>query len=146
MRLRLEETATKANLKRGPGGVVDIEFLVQMLLLKHGREHPSIRRANTIEALAALHEARLIGRDDFEYLTTSYQVLRSIQGRLRLMNMTALNDFPSNPQELSKLAHLLGYPDQGKLMSDCHRLQSENRRRFDAFVEAAELAQAVEAG
>jgi glutamate-ammonia-ligase adenylyltransferase len=114
-----------------------------MLLLKHGREHPSIRRANTIEALAALHEAGLIDREDFEYLTTSYQVLRSIQGRLRLMNMTALNDLPSNPQELGKLAHLLGYPDQGKLMADCHRLQSENRRRFASFVEA-ELAQAVE--
>jgi glutamate-ammonia-ligase adenylyltransferase len=146
MRLRLEETATKANLKRGPGGVVDIEFLVQMLLLQHGRDYPSIRRANTIEALAALQEAGLINRDDFEYLTTSYQVLRSIQGRLRLMNMTALNDLPSNPQELGKLAHLLGYPDQGKLMSDCHRLQNENRQRFDAFVTAAEVAQAVEAG
>jgi glutamate-ammonia-ligase adenylyltransferase len=144
MRLRLEETASKANLKRGPGGVVDIEFLVQLLLLKHGREHASIRRANTIEALAALQTAGLIDRDDFEYLTTSYQVLRSIQGRLRLMNMTALNDLPSNPQELGKLAHLLGYPDQGKLMADCRRLQSENRRRFDAFVEA-ELAQAVTA-
>jgi glutamate-ammonia-ligase adenylyltransferase len=142
MRLRLEETASKANLKRGPGGVVDIEFLVQMLLLQHGREHPSIRRANTIEALGALHEAKLIDRDDYEFLTTSYQVLRSIQGRLRLMNMAALNDLPSSPQELSKLAHLLGYPDRDKLMADCHRLQSENRRRFNDFVEA-ELSQAV---
>jgi glutamate-ammonia-ligase adenylyltransferase len=145
MRLRLEETASKANLKRGPGGVVDIEFLVQMLLIKYGRQHKGIRRANTIEALAALHEAGLIDLDDFEYLTTSYQVMRSIQGRLRLMNMTALNDLPSSPQERAKLAHLLGYPDQAKLMADCQRLQSENRRRFNEFVDA-ELAQAVEAG
>jgi len=104
-----------------------------------------IRRANTIEALSALHEAGLIDRDDFEYLTTSYQVLRSVQGRLRLMNMTALNDLPSSTQERAKLAHLLGYPDQAKLMADCQRLQSENRRRFNEFVDA-ELAQAVEAG
>ena len=144
MRFRLEETASKANLKRGPGGVVDIEFLVQMLLLKHGREHPSIRQANTVEALAALHEAGLVDRDDFEYLTTSYQVLRSIQGRLRLMNMTALNDLPGTPHELGKLARLLGYPDRHKLLADCHRLQLENRQRFDAFVET-ELAQTVEA-
>jgi glutamate-ammonia-ligase adenylyltransferase len=145
MRLRLEETASKANLKRGPGGVVDIEFLGQMLLLKHGREHQSIRQPNTIDALAALHEAGLIDRDGFEYLATSYQVLRSIQGRLRLMNMTALNDLPNNPQELGKLARLLGYPDKEKLMADCHRLQTENRRRFDAFVEAELVSERVPA-
>jgi glutamate-ammonia-ligase adenylyltransferase len=144
MRLRLEETASKANLKRGPGGIVDIEFMVQMLLLKHGRAHPSIRKPNTIDALAALFGAGLIDRDDLEYFTTSYEVLRSIQGRLRLMNMTALNDLPTDPLELSKLAHLLGYPAKEKLMADCVRLQSENRRRFNAFVEA-ELAQAVAA-
>jgi glutamate-ammonia-ligase adenylyltransferase len=142
MRLRLEETASKSNLKRGPGGVVDIEFLVQMLLLKYGRQHADVRVPNTIAALSALHKAGLIQREDFEYLTTSYQVLRSIQGRLRLMNMTALNDLPNNPQELAKLAHLLGYPDRDKLLADCRRLQAENRRRFDSFVDA-ELAQSV---
>src|SRR5262249_46245919 len=36
MRKRLEETASKRNLKRGPGGTVDTEFLVQMLQLKYG--------------------------------------------------------------------------------------------------------------
>jgi hypothetical protein len=60
------------------------------------------------------------------------------------MNMTALNDLPTNPLELSKLAHLLGYPAKEKLMADCVRLQSENRRRFNAFVEA-ELAQTMAA-
>jgi glutamate-ammonia-ligase adenylyltransferase len=144
MRLRLEETASKANLKRGPGGVVDIEFLVQMLLLKHGREQPSIRQPNTIDAIAALHSAGLLSRNDFEYFTTSYQVLRSIQGRLRLMNMTALNDLPSNPVELDKLARLIGYPDRETLLADCQRLQIENRRRFDQFVEAERASAVVE--
>jgi glutamate-ammonia-ligase adenylyltransferase len=144
MRFRLEETASKVNLKRGPGGVVDVEFLVQMLLLKHGREYTDIRRPNTIDALAALHQAGLIDRDAFDYFTTSYQVLRSIQGRLRLMNMTALNDLPANPHELAKLAHLLGYTDSDTLLADCRRLQTENRRRFNDVIDA-ELAQAVEA-
>jgi glutamate-ammonia-ligase adenylyltransferase len=144
MRLRLEETASKANLKRGPGGVVDIEFLVQMLLLKHGRDQPAIRQPNTIDAIAALHSAGLLSRDDFDYFTTSYQVLRSIQGRLRLMNMTALNDLPSNPVELDKLARLIGYPDRETLLADCQRLQLENRRRFDQFVEAERASAVVE--
>lgn len=145
MRMRMEDTASRANLKRGPGGVVDIEFLVQMLQLKYGREQPSIRQPNTLDAIAALGEAGLLSRDDFEYFTTSYQVLRAVQGRLRLMNMTALNDLPSNPVELGKLAHLLGYPDREKLISDCQRLQTENRQRFERIL-GAEAAAVVEAG
>src|SRR5690606_6106003 len=43
MRMRLEESATDRNLKRGRGGTVDTEFLVQMLQLKHGGQDPSVR-------------------------------------------------------------------------------------------------------
>ena len=42
MRQRMEDSATPGNLKRGPGGLVDIEFLVQMLQLKHAA--PAARR------------------------------------------------------------------------------------------------------
>ena len=51
MRMRLEETASQRNLKRGPGGTVDTEFLVQMLQLKHGGDDPSIRVPGTLDAL-----------------------------------------------------------------------------------------------
>ena len=63
MRARLEETASQRNLKRGPGGTVDTEFLVQMLQLKHGGEDTSIRVPGTLDALTALGTRRLsVGR------------------------------------------------------------------------------------
>ena len=48
------------DLKRGPGGIVDIEFLVQMLQLQHARKNPRLRTPNTLAALAALHAAGLL--------------------------------------------------------------------------------------
>lgn len=137
MRRRIEEGATEWNLKRAAGGVVDIEFLVQLLQLKHGANLPSIRQPNTISALDALHEAGILVKADWDYLTTSYQVLRSIQGRLRLMNMSALNDLPTQPEELSKLSQFLGYPDRDKLLSDCRELLAENRQRLERVVNEA---------
>jgi [glutamine synthetase] adenylyltransferase / [glutamine synthetase]-adenylyl-L-tyrosine phosphorylase len=137
MRRRMEEGATQWNLKRAPGGVVDVEFLVQLLQLKHGANLPSLRQPNTIRALDALHAAGILAKADWDYLTTSYQVLRSIQGRLRLMNMTALNDLPTNPEELSKLAQFLGYPDRDKLLTDCRELLAENRLRLERVVNEA---------
>ena len=52
MRQRLEDTAAAGDLKRGPGGIVDIEFLVQMLQLKHGREQSQAPHAQHPRRLA----------------------------------------------------------------------------------------------
>ena len=57
--------------------------------------------------------ARVIGGEvDCDFLVTSYRVLRTIEGRLRLMNTTARDDLPDDPVELSKLASLVGYADR----------------------------------
>ena len=50
-------TAGKAtHVKLGSGGIVEIEFLVQYLQLRHGRTHPALRSQSTLPALAALAE------------------------------------------------------------------------------------------
>jgi glutamate-ammonia-ligase adenylyltransferase len=131
MRMRLQETAKPGNLKRGVGGIVDIEFLVQMLQLKHGGDGPQIRVPGTFEALAALHDAGLLSSDDFEYFDKSYRATRAIIGRLQLMNTTAGHDLPTDPIELAKLARLLSYADPHKLLADCEHFRQENRRRFE---------------
>ena len=99
MRQRLEETAPAAgDLKRGPGGIVDIEFLVQMLQLKHARGNPSLRVPNTLAALGELYRAGLLAVDDYEFFDVSYRLLRTIEGRLRLMNSTARDQLPQDPR------------------------------------------------
>src|SRR5207247_1453166 len=64
MRRRLESTVGSGDLKRGPGGIVDIEFLVQMLQLQHGRTDSSLRTPNTLAALRALRAAGLITAEE----------------------------------------------------------------------------------
>src|SRR5690606_9304616 len=60
MRRRMEETASQKNLKRGPGGTVDIEFAVQMLQLKHAAMNSDVLVPGTLEALASLRAANFI--------------------------------------------------------------------------------------
>src|SRR5262249_43547464 len=57
MRKRLEASRPERDLKRGFGGLVDVEFLVQLFQLKYGGRIASLRRPNTWEALDALREA-----------------------------------------------------------------------------------------
>ncbi len=136
MRHRLEETATGENLKRGAGGIVDIEFLVQMLQLKHGRRTPKIRVPNTPRALSALHEAGHLAEEDFALLDSSYRFLRTLESRLRLVSHTARDRLPEDPAELAKLARLLNCPSTDALLADFERYTQETRRRFDRIFDA----------
>jgi glutamate-ammonia-ligase adenylyltransferase len=131
MRLRMEHTAKPKNLKRGPGGLVDVEFVAQMLQLKHGGKHPEVRASATLDALEKLEHIGAISRDDLDFFSTSYRVLLAMVSRLRLMNTTARHDLPEVPDEQVKLARLLEYPDREKLLVDCQRLTAENRARFN---------------
>ena len=131
MRRRLEETVSGGDVKRGPGGIVDVEFLVQMLQLKHGRRDPQVRSPNTLAALSALAEGGHLARDDYQFFVESYRFLRTLEGRLRLMNVTARDRLPDDPIELAKLAHLLKRSSPGGLLADFERYTRETRRRFD---------------
>ena len=131
MRQRLEETATKRNLKRGPGGTVDVEFAVQMLQLRHAAKSPAVLTPSTLDAIVALRDAGHISSEDAEYWRQSYRFLRSIESGLRLMNTTARHDLPEDATELKKLAFLLGYENEQLLERDCAKYTHENRIRFE---------------
>jgi glutamate-ammonia-ligase adenylyltransferase len=138
MRARLEETASQRNLKRGTGGTVDTEFLVQMLQLKHGGDDTSIRVPGTLDALTALEQGGYLSSEDAEYFRRSYRFQRSIEARIRLMNSTGRHELPDNERELAKLAYLLGHSNPQALVAEAERTFAENRNRFNRIFDAAE--------
>ncbi len=140
MRLRMEENASRRNLKRGPGGTVDTEFLVQMLQLKHGGDDPSVRVPGTLDALTALEQGGYLSTDDAEYFCKSYRFQRSIEARIRLMDATGRHEVPDSERELAKLAYLLGYSRPQELVAEAEHTAAENRTRFNRIFDAAERA------
>jgi glutamate-ammonia-ligase adenylyltransferase len=130
MRFRMEEGAKATNLKRGPGGVVDIEFIVQMLQLVHGGANPRLRTPETRAGLVALHEAGHLRDEDFAFLEQAYVSLREIESRLRLLDAADRHDFPADPAEQRKLAHLLGYDHPDALVGDVQTLTARIRSTF----------------
>jgi len=134
MRLKMEKTAKPTNLKRGVGGTVDIEFIVQALQLKHAAEQSEILTTGTIDALAALASANILAAADATALSASYRLLRHVEARLRLLNTTARHDLPENEDELAKLAYLLDYPSAEKLKADVADATKQNREVFNRIL------------
>ena len=131
-RMELEQTASVRNIKRGPGGTVDVEVITQMLQLKYAASSPSILVPGTLDALHALRDEGYLEEDDTRLLCQSYDLLRSIESGLRLMNTTARHDLPEDDKGLAQLAFLLGYDDPRQLVEQSRHYRQENRRRFRA--------------
>jgi glutamate-ammonia-ligase adenylyltransferase len=130
MRLRLEASRTPRDLKRGYGGSVDIEFLVQLLQLKFAASNPDLQCANTWESLTSLHHAGVLRDEDYEVLSGSYDFLRSVESRLRIMTNRPLDVWPDLPEELEKLARRVGYEaDSGHSAAAAFRTDLENHSR-----------------
>jgi glutamate-ammonia-ligase adenylyltransferase len=137
MRYRLEQTASKRNLKRGPGGTVDIEFIVQMLQLRHVANSPAVCTPGTLDAIVALNSAGHLDDERAEYLSRSYRFLRSVESGLRLMNTTARHDLPTDEAEVKKLAFLLKYGSADQLLEDCTHYTQQNRVTFEEVFDQA---------
>jgi glutamate-ammonia-ligase adenylyltransferase len=96
-------------IKRGPGGLRDIEFAVQLLQLVHGRIDETLRERGTLPALRALVAGGYVGRDDGETLLHGYRFLRGVEHRLQLQNLRRTHTVPDDPDALRWLAGALGY-------------------------------------
>ncbi|WP_262282314.1 bifunctional [glutamine synthetase] adenylyltransferase/[glutamine synthetase]-adenylyl-L-tyrosine phosphorylase [Micromonospora sp. MA102] len=96
-------------IKRGPGGLRDIEFAVQLLQLVHGRVDESLRAPGTIPALRALVAGGYVGRADGEALLRGYRFLRGVEHRLQLQGLRRTHTVPTEPAALRWLAAALGY-------------------------------------
>jgi glutamate-ammonia-ligase adenylyltransferase len=113
MRQRIVEAVPKAErdreIKRGPGGLRDIEFAVQLLQLVHGRADESLRSPSTLDSLRMLAQGGYVGRADGEALDRAYRFLRMVEHRLQLRRLRRTHLVPAEPEGQRWLAQALGY-------------------------------------
>ncbi len=109
MRSKLEASRSSKDLKRGLGGMVDVEFLVELLQIKFGTDHPSIRQANIWASLEALKSCNLISSQEFFELHTAYDFLLKVQSKLRIFKNIAIDSIPEKTDDVQKLAKRLGF-------------------------------------
>jgi glutamate-ammonia-ligase adenylyltransferase len=113
-------------LKRGRGGIRDIEFAVQLLQLVHGRDDDSIRSPTTLDALQELAAGDYVERVDAVRLDRAYQFLRTVEHRLQLYDEQQTHLIPSDGPARVRLARVLGYRDSPERTA-LARFEAEHR-------------------
>ena len=96
-------------VKRGPGGIRDVEFAAQLLQLVHGPVDPEVRAPATLEALAALERGGYVDPEDASGLGGSYRFLRRVEHALQLEDERQTHTVPEDRAERRRIARVLGY-------------------------------------
>ena len=140
MRGKIEEKAHGHDLKRGIGGMVDIEFLCQYLQLRHGAARPAVLVSETPRALEMLSELDVLPELVALDLRETYLFFRRVETRLQLALGLDTKEVPQDPSALRILALRLGYADTAEgdaghlLVADLERRALETRERYDALL------------
>jgi glutamate-ammonia-ligase adenylyltransferase len=92
------------DIKLTPGGIRDIEFLVQCLQRLHGGREPWVRHGGTMLALARLRDKELLSDSEYARLGSAYQFLRHLEHRLQLEEDRQTHSLPADPARLEILA------------------------------------------
>jgi glutamate-ammonia-ligase adenylyltransferase len=135
VRRRMEEEIAKEvqgahyDIKAGPGGLVDVEFAVQILQLVHGGTDPSLRKCSTLKALDALSKAGLVNEKQYNTFRRAYLFYREIENRSQIYQDRSDPRIPKDIQKALTVARRLGH---GKSEEDAKRfLEEVNRTRED---------------
>jgi glutamate-ammonia-ligase adenylyltransferase len=129
MRVRMEEErvrpreARRFHFKLGYGSLADVQWAVELSLMRHGFGHPEIRRTNTLEALEALAAARLMEDSVARSLGEAYVFLTEIKDTLEIERRVPADAVPPAPEAQAALARRLGYEEQPR-----HRFMQDYRR------------------
>jgi glutamate-ammonia-ligase adenylyltransferase len=104
------------DLKRGRGGIREVEFFVQIQQMIHGGRESSIRAPATLDAIAALLSADRLDEDVAAALADAYRLLRTIEHRVQMVDDAQTHLLPATPTELDNVAQLHGMADGGALL------------------------------
>ena len=96
------------DLKRGRGGIREVEFFAQIHQLIHGGREPPLRAPATLDALAALAGAERISPGDGEVLASAYRLFRTVEHRLQMVDDLQTHVIPADPEALANVARLHG--------------------------------------
>jgi len=98
------------DLKRGRGGIREVEFFAQIQQMVHGGRDQAVRASATLDALEALRSAGKVDPEDAGALSEAYRLLRTVEHRAQMVEDAQTHLLPLDRDALDGVARLHGLP------------------------------------
>jgi glutamate-ammonia-ligase adenylyltransferase len=111
------------NIKLGPGGIREVEFIVQLFQLIRGGRDAALRATPTLTVLPLLAARSLLPHAAVRELTDAYVFLRNLEHRLQYLDDKQTQTLPDNSDDQALIAAAMGCADYAALhaLLDHHR-------------------------
>nr|WP_242113305.1 bifunctional [glutamate--ammonia ligase]-adenylyl-L-tyrosine phosphorylase/[glutamate--ammonia-ligase] adenylyltransferase [Luteimonas aquatica] len=145
------------DIKRGAGGIREIEFFAQALQLIHGGRDPALRERRLLPALQALREAHQISEQTHAALAEAYGFLRRLENRLQMLRDAQTHALPADALDRARIAQGLGHRDwdalqaalalqRGRVAAEFEALLAPRRRQAAGAADGGALSEGLLAG
>ena len=119
------------NVKLGPGGIREIEFIAQALEIAHGGRDPWLRSAHTLITLGRLAERYLISKEEHSQLSDAYHFLRALEHRLQMEHGLQTHTLPNDPVRRELVARRMNFPSRAQFEAALSKHTDEVRSAFE---------------
>ncbi|MBI4626042.1 MAG: bifunctional [glutamate--ammonia ligase]-adenylyl-L-tyrosine phosphorylase/[glutamate--ammonia-ligase] adenylyltransferase [Verrucomicrobia bacterium] len=150
MKLRTEREVVGAavlarDVKNGPGGIRDIEFVAQSLQLLHAGRLPFLQTHSTVRALGQLARYELLKADEAGFLQEAYWFLRRVEHRVQMRDERQTHLLPDAPAGLAAMAASLGFASVEAFQRELDRRRTRVRQLYDELFADRDVDRVFEA-
>ena len=141
LRMRMERElardASKLDFKVGPGGLVDIDFILQLVQIREGRDQPAFRVPGTRRLLAALPQTPFLHPDEARRLREAYRFLRTLETLVRLDADSSISWISAEPVVMNPVGTRMGFgaAPGGRLLAQYREVTERVRAIYTAVLE-----------
>ncbi|MDO9423689.1 MAG: bifunctional [glutamate--ammonia ligase]-adenylyl-L-tyrosine phosphorylase/[glutamate--ammonia-ligase] adenylyltransferase [Methylobacter sp.] len=121
----------RENIKLGPGGIREIEFIGQAFQLIRGGNDKALQTRPILDVLQLLGELELLPQADADQLKQSYRFLRRVENHIQQYQDLQTHDLPSDPSVQRILAYSLDYSDWAGFKHDLDKVRAQVHEVFD---------------
>ncbi|GIK23827.1 MAG: glutamate-ammonia-ligase adenylyltransferase [Betaproteobacteria bacterium] len=120
------------NIKLGPGGIREIEFIAQVFQLIRGGRDKALQIRPTLQVLALLAERGILDAAAVRELTVAYRFLRNLEHRLQYLDDAQTHTLPESPADQALIARGMGFNDYAALLEELDDHRANVSRHFEA--------------
>ena len=119
------------NIKLGPGGIREIEFIVQSLQLVRGGADAALRCRELRTALLGLGHGRGLGATAVEQLLDAYEFLRRLENAMQAIRDQQTHELPADPHDRARLQLVMGFSNWDELLAELDRVRDGVSKQFE---------------
>ncbi|HSQ05593.1 MAG TPA: bifunctional [glutamate--ammonia ligase]-adenylyl-L-tyrosine phosphorylase/[glutamate--ammonia-ligase] adenylyltransferase [Burkholderiales bacterium] len=146
VRREVERRDIADNIKLGPGGIREIEFIVQVFQLIRGGPDAALRAQPTLQVLPLLAEKRLLPEGAVAELQAAYVFLRNLEHRLQYLDDQQTHRLPDRENERELIATSMGFDTYPAFVRELDRHRTNVTRQFEQIFAATPNGQHALAG